>query len=120
MTEWKIIQNPKNPLCGMTYEEVIERLKTDGLALVYVPEALLTARMCEIAIQQYGYVLRYVPVALLTAQLCEIAVQEDSDALQYVPEALRTAQLCEIAVQQDGHALQYVPDEHIHLFKHLM
>ena len=46
------------------YEEALEAVKGDGLALRYVPEKLKTKELCLTAVRQNSKALKYVPKEL--------------------------------------------------------
>jgi hypothetical protein len=79
-TEYQIITDTKNPLCGKTYEEVLKLVKEDGSLLKYVktqtPEICLAAvKHCEISL---GYIKEQ------TLEICIIALEQDTQVLQYI------------------------------------
>ena len=108
-------------------------LRTNGLLLELLPEALRDAELCAIAVREYGASLFRVPAALRTEQLYEVAATENSIVLQHTPKELLTAdfllrvlsknskalldippefistEMCIRAVENDGRLLQHVP-----------
>jgi uncharacterized protein YbdZ (MbtH family) len=79
--------------------------------LQYIPEALKTPEICELAVKNNGRALHYVPKDLITKELCEMAVNQEGCALQYVPKELKTDEICELAVKNNGYALRCIPKE---------
>ena len=65
--EYKVITNPNNPFCGMTYGEVKEAIKEDGCAIGYVENQ--TEELCKLAVQQNGLALSF--VRNQTEELCK-------------------------------------------------
>ena len=103
--EYKVITNPYNKLFGLTYEQVCEKLKENGLLLLYVHKQ--TEELCKLAVRQNSFALR--SVRHQTPEICTLAVKETGSALQHVRN--QTLELCKLAVQQNTDALKYVHDE---------
>lgn len=75
----------------------------------YVPEEVLSKRICLAAVRENGEILERVPERLRTPDVCLAAVQNRGLALEYVPEKLRTRRICSEAARNDCRALDYVP-----------
>jgi hypothetical protein len=56
--EYVIITDTANPLCGLTYEEVLQEVKGHDYALQYVKDQ--TPELCLAAVKQEKYALQYV------------------------------------------------------------
>lgn len=82
-------------------------LQQSRFPLSSVPEALLDAEVCQLAIDK-GARLDQVPLAWRSAALCQYAV-ERGGSLEAVPEVLRSQALCELAVRRSGGQIQFVP-----------
>lgn len=95
-----------------SYEDYLERVQQNGLALQDVPEELRTPELCKLAVQQDGLALEDVPEELRTPELYKLAVQQDGWALKFVPEELRTYKLSLEAVKSNSAALLFVPKEY--------
>ena len=100
----------------MSYQEIfikkfIEAVKSDGGALLYVPEELKTLEICLEVVKSDGIALEYVPEELKTPEICMEAVKSNGYALKYVPEEIKTAEMCMEAVKSNGIALRNVPEE---------
>lgn len=65
-------------------------VNTNGMALEYVPEELVTADVCKTAVSQNGLAIQFVPEDLLTDDLCKLAVTQNKEAIAYVPEDMRS------------------------------
>ena len=100
--EYVIITDVDNPLCGLTYEEVIRAVEKNGLALQYLQQQ--TPEICLAAVKQNGLTLYLVEHQ--TSEICLAAVKESGLALSYVKD--QTPQICLEAVKQSGIALHYV------------
>ena len=100
--EYKVITDPDNPLCGMTYGEVKEVVRKDGNALVYVKSQ--TEELCALAVQQNVDALQFVKNQ--TEELCKLAIQQDWSALYYVEK--QTEEICNIALARNKKAKRYV------------
>jgi hypothetical protein len=86
-------------------------LRTNGLLLELLPEALRDEELCTIAVKEDGGSLFCVPAALRTERLCEAAATENSIALRHTPKELITADfLCRV-VSKNSKALQDIPPE---------
>ena len=100
----------------MSYQELfikkcIEAVKSEDLALAYVPKELKTPEICMEAVKSNGYALEYVPEELKTPEICMEAVKSNGYALRNVPKELKTPEICMEAVKSNGYALKYVPEE---------
>ena len=74
------ITNKHNLLCGLTYEEVLEKVSQEVHALQYVHQQ--TPELCMVAVSQNGYALQYVHQK--TPEICMAAVSQDKDAIRHV------------------------------------
>ena len=68
----------------LSVEAALVAVESDGDALRYVPEALMSEAVLFKAVESNGYALQYVPEALMSAAVVFKAVESDSYALQYV------------------------------------
>ena len=71
----------------MSYQELfikkcIEAVKSEDLALAYVPKELKTPEICMEAVKSNGYALEYVPEELKTPEICMEAVKSNGYALK--------------------------------------
>jgi hypothetical protein len=103
--EYTIITDINNPLCGFTYDQVLQRVKQNGHALQHVEQQ--TSEICLAAVKESGLALRYVKHQ--TPDICLEAVKQNGNALQYVEQ--QTPEICLEAVQGGGDALYYVKDQ---------
>jgi len=110
MSEFKVIQNEYNPLCGLTYEQVKEKIKKNPRFLVFLYNQ--TEEICKLAVQQDPYVLHH--VRNQTEEICKIALRRDPNVLKYVRN--QTEELCKLAVSYP-HTRSYASDDFIHLFQ---
>ena len=123
-TEYQIITDTNNPLCGKTYEEVLEIIKKRGLWLCHVQTQ--TTELCVVAITQnsdaIGWVIDQQPflckmaihdnpmilggIENQTTEICIEAVKLKGRALMLVKE--QTAEICKFAIEQNLEAVEYV------------
>jgi hypothetical protein len=100
-----------------TPEEALNAVKEDGNNLKSVPEQLVTAPLCELAVageNGKGEALQHVPEKLKTPVLCETAMlQNPAQAFPHVPDSVKTPQMCDKAVSATGENLQHVPKDNI-------
>jgi transposase len=78
--DYRVITNPENPLCGKSYEEVLEMVKKDGCVLRYVKKQ--TPELCLAAVKQNGWIIQHIKEQ--TLEICLAAVQQNRWALQFV------------------------------------
>lgn len=85
----------------MNHDYWLERVNIDCCNLAKIPEAEITAELCELAVSQGGFALQYVPEQLKTFALCELALNPTlrwsnwaGANLQYIPEEMITKELC--------------------------
>ena len=81
--------------------------------LWHVPYEKRTPLICEYSVSIDGNQIRYVPDDLLTEKLCKLAIINKPLSLQWVPTKYKSEQLCMAAIKQDGRALQYTPKDRI-------
>ncbi|MBC9934867.1 WGR domain-containing protein [Chitinophaga qingshengii] len=78
----------------------------------FVPKQFVHPAMCEIACSQdYGSALEYVPLAMRTEKVCQLAMTRDAENIRFLPLALRTEQRCRQAILSNTTYLKYVPYE---------
>lgn len=56
--DYKVITNPKNPLCGKSYEEVLEMVKENPYMLRFIQHQ--TPEVCLAAVEQEGLTLEFI------------------------------------------------------------
>lgn len=79
-------------------------------ALAYVPEHLLSERMCIAAVSGDGRAaLKLVPQVLRTQAVCDAALAKDPSAIMYVPTGMVDERMALEAVSRSGDALEGVP-----------
>lgn len=84
----------------------------NGTVFQYIlPNNKHYTKLCKLAVTSDGWALEYVPNELITPELCKLAVTSHGTALEYVPEEYRTLELCKLGVKSDGMAMEYVPIE---------
>jgi len=88
----------------------LERVKSHGYNLRWIPAHLKTVKLCELAVNNYGNALISVPSDLTTPSMCWDAIKNDCTAFKHVPTELRTKKMCTLAVKQHGCLLCYVPE----------
>lgn len=103
-------------------------VKQNGLALQYVPEAIIHSKdsawykdLCKQAVQSHGGALRFVPASFITRKMVDKAVsyrysyeryqRMSTPVLAYVPPEFLTPEICMKAVIGNPLSLQYVPKE---------
>ena len=79
-----------------------------GYVLRYVPEDLITLKMCQAIIKKEGGTVQYAPQKF-KAELYKEQVKLYPDAISDIPQKELTPELCLIAVKADGSTLEYVP-----------
>lgn len=94
----------------LTKELCIKAIKKNGRAIEHVPSKLKTKILCIEAIRNDGQALEYVPNRFRTQELCFEAINSNWMALKFIPEDMRSYELCLLAIKQNGQALQYVPE----------
>ena len=92
----------------LSVEAAIAAVDSEGYALQYVPEALMSEAVVFKAVESEGEALRYVPKAFMSEAVLLKAVERDGYALKYVPEELMSESVVSKAVESDSHALQYI------------
>lgn len=102
---------------GTTYEQLIQLVQTDGLALEDIDDDEKTKHICLKAVKQNGLALKFVPRYLQTQKIKLAAVRQNGMALQYVKLKEKYEQysdeynrLCLEAVHQTINAFQFVPE----------
>lgn len=80
------IKNPYSPLYNLSYEEVLECLKIDGLDIQFVPDSYITKEMVLIAVNKNGLSIAYIPDRLKTPDVCIAAVRNYKPAIAYVQD----------------------------------
>ena len=93
-----------------SYEIAATICNSNGRALEYVPNSMITSDLYMVACTSNGNALRYVPESMITSNLCIAACKNSGNALQYVPESMKTPDLCMVACKFLGYALKYVPE----------
>lgn len=100
--DWEPIENPNNPLCGMSHDEVVSMLSGFGSMLRLVSSQ--TKEMCMAAIDQDVSNLRYVKEQ--TPEIVELALESDSSALVLLKE--QTVDQCKQVLEMDPDAAKYI------------
>ena len=104
-TEYKIITDTNNPLCGKSYEEVLEIIQQDPYLLHNVQTQ--TPELCLLAVQQNGNEIKSVKEQ--TSELCLEAVRRTGLSLFFVKH--QTPEICIEAVKQNATALRYAKEQ---------
>lgn len=100
------------PVQYMTPAVCEAAVKTDGYALMVMPKHLITAPMCERAIQaSYGSMLEYVPLELRTEALCRSAVGQSHENIKFTPLQHRQPSLMVSVLLRDMAYKNYIPRE---------
>jgi hypothetical protein len=89
--------------------ENVKRYGGRGLFLECVPEEHKTKKVCEYFVKRFGNELQYVPNALKTLEMCNMAIVEGDvnmgcdypHSINYVPEELIDMDLCKTAILHD-------------------
>ena len=92
-------------------DDIVEKLKKDGLFLRQIPKKDQTIEMCKAAISQNPDALKYASRKCIDADICIAAVQKDGNVFRYVPEQFITIEMCLLAVQANADLLNNVPAE---------
>jgi predicted DNA-binding WGR domain protein/tetratricopeptide (TPR) repeat protein len=88
-------------------------VKRNSYDFQFVPKQWITPTMCaEACSKDYGSALEYVPVAMRTQKVCELALGQDTENIKFVPLALRTPMLCAGVLLGHTHLSKYIPHEH--------
>ena len=104
-TKYQIITDTSNPLCGKTYEEVLEIIRQEPYLLHDVQTQ--TSELCLEAVRRTGLSLFYVKHQ--TPEICFEAVKQNATALRYAKE--QTLEICLVALSQKTDVLQYVDSQ---------
>jgi hypothetical protein len=95
----------------ITYDEIINAIKTNYLALILVPENKLTQLLCLDAVEQNSNTLECIPDNKKSYEMCQKAVINSGLLLQYVPEDIKIMynfEICKIAIEQNSYALEHI------------
>ncbi|UOD30280.1 WG repeat-containing protein [Massilia violaceinigra] len=76
----------------------------------WIEKSGITADMARHAVSRhYASVVSYIPAAVMTAELWQLAVRTDPSTLRIMAPALRTPEVCAIALEQNENYLPDVP-----------
>lgn len=121
---------PERFLDGEIYLESV--IQGDERSLSFIPEDMITKKMCEIAVNKNGKALNYVPEDMKksfyidvvksgkgfdtipeedrTDKLCTLAVETNASEFKFVPEEKKTYSLCLLAVDNNMEMIEKVPE----------
>jgi IMP cyclohydrolase len=94
----------------MTPEIIFEAVKQNGDALQYIKDYMKTPEIILEAVKQNGHALQYIKDCMMTHDIMMGAVKQNGHALIYIKDCMKTYEIMSEAVKQNGYALQYIND----------
>ena len=96
----------------VTFELCVLAVEKDGSLLRYVPSKYKKhSELLKAAIKSNGLALQFIPKSIRTKALCFEAVKQNPLSLEFVPDGIKTDALCNDAVSRDAFSIQFVPDD---------
>ncbi len=106
----RIYQVPHQYLTQKICDVAVSR---DSYDFAFVPATFITPQLCEIACSQdYGSALEYVPMAMRSESVCNLALNRDADNIKFVPLQLRDINRCLQVLSAESGLYPYVPYQH--------
>lgn len=93
-------------------ELLMTAVKSNGLALEFIPKSRRTKTMCSEAVKQNPLALEFVPDIYKSNELCVDAVRRDPFSIQFVPVEGRNNSIYSIALTNCGATLAYAPEQY--------
>ena len=94
----------------MRWEDtIIPLLQMDGTYIQNVDEAVMTEKICEIAIDESSLAFEYIPEGLRNERLSRKAFAKDHSLIRDIPEQYITEEMVREAVMEAGWNLKYIP-----------
>lgn len=90
-------------------DDILGKLKTDGMLLKKIQKKQQTPEMCKVAIHQNPNALQYASKKCIDINICLDAVKRNGKLFIHVPDNFKTEEMCLLAVKTDSTLIENVP-----------
>lgn len=85
----------------LTKDIVNQAIKQNVLALEFVPEDMITLKMCELCMERDIKTVKFIPHKYHTKEMFDKAIEKDIVLFKYVPQKFITFKMCEKAINSE-------------------
>ena len=91
-----------------TYPICLDAVKSDGMAIKYVPREFINDTICRSALKSCGWAIQHIPSELMCDDYYNLAIAEDAYVLSILDAHQQTPARCFSAVQAVPEVIRYV------------
>lgn len=88
----------------------LAKVKTEGIAIMNIPQQFLTEEICLAAVRQTSFALAFIPAMQQTVAVCLAAIQFNPSTVCFVHNTNIREELFMVAVKKDRCVLSYLPN----------